>query len=308
MQLNVYSRATMQAELTKEQIRARWGSGDFCLFRINLINEAFRLYYVYRKRIEQVSAQDYATYWAMLDQLEDAATSGWGISGVDDLDDAFEHLIANHGCWTDEKTLHYWGSKLPSVYNWTVFNAPAAGANFLAALNDKLRELAQLTVQFQLEARSARAPEAKMRKLGELGRKIVALAWLLPVPPAQARQEPASLYEELVGACDAFNRAIQHMDAAGIELRTWIKELARVTDWLTRADQAAQAMVAARRAGLPQHLAYAWGALTAAVSAVPVLGDFYGQVVAGAPGLMEWMQRTVEQHHRRLELAAAGRL
>ncbi|MGB9604253.1 MAG: hypothetical protein ACP5U2_11715 [Bryobacteraceae bacterium] len=107
MQDNEYSNGNVQAVLTPEQTRASWGRGDYSGARIQLINEAFRLFYRYRTRIERVSHKDWDTYWAMLRELEDAGDTGWGL-GVQDLDNAFRHLTANNGNWTDETTRAYW--------------------------------------------------------------------------------------------------------------------------------------------------------------------------------------------------------
>ncbi len=308
MKPNDYSNGIRQALLTREQIRASWGRGDHSGQRILLINEAFRLFYRYRRRIEQVSAKDFRTYWAMLKELEDAGDTGWGLFGVQDLDEAFQHLIANNGTWTDENTTHYWGSNAPSVYPCTVFDAPAAGANFLTALNRKLGRLQELTVKYRTAAQSAEQPEAKLRRLRELGQDMAALAWLLPVPQPAGGAETCTPYEKLIEACEAFNKAVEYLNAAGVELRASLQVIAKVTDWLTKADQAAQAMVAVRRAGLPQNVSYMWSALVAAVSFVPVLGEFYAKALVGAPGLVEWMKTTVWEYERRIQLAEAGRL
>ncbi len=91
-----------------------------------------------------------------------------------------------------------------------------------------------------------------------------------------------------------------------VEFRRSLKAVFKVTDWLTRGDQALQAFVEARRARLPANVAAFWSALTLAITFVPVLEDFWGQIVAQAPGLAAWMRHTMEERHWRLERAAAG--
>jgi hypothetical protein len=47
--------------------------------------------------------------------------------------------------------------------------------------------------------------------------------------------------------------------------------------------------------------------MAVALALVPVLGDFYGKIITGAPELVSWMSSTLGQHQRRIERAKAGR-
>lgn len=47
--------------------------------------------------------------------------------------------------------------------------------------------------------------------------------------------------------------------------------------------------------------------MAVALGLVPVLGDFYGRIITGAPELVNWMRSALEQHQRRIERAKAGR-
>jgi hypothetical protein len=87
MEPNYYSEGETRAYLSPDQIKASWYQGDHRGARRDCLNEAFRLYYIYRNRIEQVARRHWDTYWAMLRELEDAGDAGWG-PGVSDLDDA----------------------------------------------------------------------------------------------------------------------------------------------------------------------------------------------------------------------------
>ncbi len=184
MQPNIYSEGAQQASLSRDQIQAGWGRGDGAGARIRVLNEAFRLYHRYRNRIERLARRDWGTSWAMLRELEDAGDTGWD-SGVQDLDDAFQHLIKNSGQWTDQSSRAYWGLNEPSVYRVQVLDAPAAAANFLAAVNGKLKRLGDLAAEFRYTAQALLDPDVKLRKLRDIVNRAAALGWLAPAPPAQ---------------------------------------------------------------------------------------------------------------------------
>ncbi|MGB9604254.1 MAG: hypothetical protein ACPL88_00060, partial [Bryobacteraceae bacterium] len=164
-----------------------------------------------------------------------------------------------------------------------MFDAPASGANFLTALNGKLSRLQGLAAEYRMAAQSVEEPEVKLRRLRDLSRQMNALSWLVPVPPATGGQEAPTLYESLIEAWEWMNKAVEGLEALGVELRRSLRTIIKVTGWLTKADQAAQTMLKARRAGLPSSAVGAWGGLALALSLVPVLGEAYGRIVTEAP-------------------------
>jgi len=306
---NYYSEGQVRACLGKEQIKASWGRGEHCGERIQCINEAFRLFYIYRNRIEQVSSQDFNTYWAMLRELEDAGDTGWG-SGVRDLDDAFQHLIANNGHWADENTRMYSGLNEPSVYRRQVFDAPLAAANFLDALNDKLKKLQQLRTQLEQAARSVQDEVAKAKRLCKIIRQANALAWLGPVAQGATEAEPG-WYEQMLPWLESFTSAMEVIEVfeEAELIRIWpsVKAAWKVTDWLIlRPDAGLQSYSSARQAGMGEKLARAWGALAVLVTLLPVLDDFYGTIIQQSPALIGGIGARFEERQRLLDRAAAG--
>src|SRR5262245_19603798 len=91
-----YWLGTQKAELAYTDVLASWGTGPHCSNKVDMANFAFLKYYEARTNIN--SCSDVLHAKAMRGELEDAATSGWGL-GVQDLDDAFEHLATNSGKW-----------------------------------------------------------------------------------------------------------------------------------------------------------------------------------------------------------------
>jgi len=76
----------------------------------------------------------------MKEDLDDAATEGFGM-GVSDLQEAFEHLAANDGRWTDTNRKYYQGElgRVTSMGN--TCETAACAANFLDAYEERLKEM-----------------------------------------------------------------------------------------------------------------------------------------------------------------------
>lgn len=300
MQANAYSNGTVCASVDQDRIKASWGRGDGCGARIESLNKAFRLFYVFRNRIEQVAKRDIEAWLAMLRQLEDAGDTGWG-RGVWDLDDAFRHLLETGGTWTDENTRPYWGLRQPSVYYAQVLGAPAAAANFLTALNGKLDKLRNLHNQYLRAVRSADPPRSKLQQIKLVADQANALSWLLP-----EELTPEDWYNLVSNVMEALDKAIDLFHLPLGNLQPWLERLGKITDWLGEADKAVQVFVEGRKAGMPPGLAAGWSALGTVLTHVPWLGSFYGEIVNQTPGLVGNMRRLAQERQRRLDRAAAG--
>lgn len=288
MELNIYSSGTTLAEVSQTTIDASWahepGAGD----RIRTLNAAFKIFHRCRQHIEQVSHFDWNASWRMWKELEDAGDSGYG-TGVQDLDDAFRHLIANQGRWKDENTKAYWGHCFPSVYPYSVVNAPAAAANFLSAVNSKLAKLQQIAGAHQAarlraeaanNARDWRSLAAALEDVKSAADSAEPFLWILP-----EQITTADWYESLSGILEVIDTAIDVLNQARDGLSTY---------------------AAARQAGLNAPAAAAWSAVGQAVSYLPVLGDFYAEIVRQSPALIASMRTLFETAHRKWERAAAG--
>ena len=288
MESNLYSNGQQQAEVTQAGIDAAWGHGDNCGDRIKVLNAAFRRYYRYRQRIEQVSRIDWDASWSMWKELEDAGDTGWG-SGVQDLDDAFRHLIENGGRWKDDGVKHYWGICQPSVYRLQVFDAPRAASNFLSAVNAKLAKLSELAADHQVAQSRAVAGNASrnwemtrdaLQDVKDVAEKVKPFLWILP-----KQVTTAEWYEHLGNILGAVDKAI---------------------DILFKADSGLQTYVAGRQAGMGSGAAAAWAGLGQVLSYLPVLGSFYAEIVNQTPGLVASVRSRFENAHRTWERAASG--
>jgi hypothetical protein len=292
MEPNYYSEGETRAYLSPDQIKASWYQGDHRGARRDCLNEAFRLYYIYRNRIEQVARRHWDTYWAMLRELEDAGDAGWG-PGVSDLDDASRHLIAQNDHWTDGAVKAYWGLNRPSVYENEVYDAPLAAANFLSALNRKLKRLEELQTEFQQIARSLEDDLAKAKKLCKIIRQAIPLAWLGPVDP-NVTQAESGWYEQMLPWLDNFNSAMEVIEvlreADLIRIPASVRAVWKGADWFVlRPDAVLQTYSSAKRAGMDESLARAWGALALLITFLPVLDNFYGTIIQQSPALIHGM-------------------
>ena len=94
-----YKRGILLAEIpSRARIRAEirdW-------FPIDLLAECFRDYYASADRIARLGGHQQLA-WR---KLRECAEAGWG-AGVQDLDDAFDHLERNTGFWQDNNTDRY---------------------------------------------------------------------------------------------------------------------------------------------------------------------------------------------------------
>lgn len=267
-----------QAQLTSDQVTASWGrrgvahSGT----AITFVNRAFELYYQAHQRIE--SCPDGRQRQRMLEELHDAGRSGWG-RGVDDLEEAFQHLDGNGGRWTDEATWNYYGGR-NKVYQIMLVTAPTSIVNFMNAVDSRMERLREAAERFHRQAQQVNQAERANRweqvgqgleQIGAWGGRAEPFMWM--APSVQAR----------VGQTVSFAGALSNLHAG---LTTYGNAI---------------------RAGMPPTAATALAGLRAALGWVPVLGDFYGRAVELIPGLAVWYRRLHEDYTRRVDRAAAGR-
>src|SRR5260221_1076328 len=104
MAINKYWTGQQQAKiLTIASISAAWGRGDGAANRFRMLNGAFEIYYILKTSIANCPDSDLREL--MTKELDDAGEAGWG-TGVNDMDDAFQHWI-QPGNWTDNNQGNY---------------------------------------------------------------------------------------------------------------------------------------------------------------------------------------------------------
>ncbi len=174
--------------------------------------------------------------------------------------------------------------------------------DFLTAVNGKLGRLAGLLVSHCGVAQRPGDADLKLRELRQIAAEAQTLAWIV-----SSDQVPEDLCVVLIEALGKLNEAVEVLDALDAEFRRSVRTVLKVTDWLSRADEAARTFVSARQAGTNPRVAAAWAVLGQAVSLVPVLGKFYSEMVNQTPGLVAGIRRLSDGRFRRADRASSGR-
>ena len=136
---------------------------------------------------------------------------------MQDLDDAFEHLIANNGRWTDSHTSNYGGpGKIFKPANM-ILEAPTAAVNFLNSVDDKMKTLREAIAQFNNQAQQvAQAQQANdwakaskaLKGIKDYGGKAKYLLWWAPKSKMVVERASsfAGILGEFTSALDLYER------------------------------------------------------------------------------------------------------
>lgn len=275
---NDYWLGARQASLERSQISAPWGApgAAYSGRSIALANRAFEIYYQSHQRIS--ACTDVSHQNKMFRSLYDAARAGWGL-GVDDLEEAFQHLTANGGRWTDSATRNYYGGP-QKVFPGALTEGPVSCVNFLNAVDSKMTELKGILDRYRTQVQNLNQAQQRddWRTVGTV---------LTEVKNWGERAQPflwwAPNVEQRLGSAVTFVGALSNIQSG---LTTYANSIG---------------------AGFDTRTAAAIGALRTAVGWVPVLGDFYGGAIDMIPGLATWFRGLVQDYCRRIDAAAAGR-
>ncbi len=278
---NDYWFGNKQASLTREQIEASWGHGDHSGARIQFVNKAFEIFYRARRNIQSIRVcGDYELAARMESDLEDAATEGWSLFGVGDLEAAFEHLVKNGGRWTDEDTGYYYGGE-SKVFPHGFVKAPISAVNFMNAVDKRIQIMSNIAQQHESQTDLAvgAAETEQWTRLDQVLDTIAKLA---------EKVEPVLWIGELEGA------------------PVWLSKTRKFTEAVTAINDALSFYRAGIGAGFRPGTAAPIAALRGALNYLPVLGSYYGMALDLVPRLRGWFRGVMEGRHRRLELAASG--
>ena len=267
-----------QATLQRDQVRADWGrpGTEHSGTAIALANRAFEVYYTARRNINACTDSSHKN--AMLQKLEEAGRSGWGI-GVNDLEESFEHLERNQGIWTDGSTSNYFGGP-NKIFPNALVTGPQGPVNFLKAVDANVEELRRILDRFNQQTQQLAQAQQNdnWTRIGDItgeiqtwGERAKPFLWWAPNA------------EQRLGQVVSFAGALSNMHTA---LTTYTNS---------------------RSAGFDSRTSAAIAALRTAVGWVPVLGEFYGRAVDLIPGLATWFRGLVQDRGRRIDAAAAGR-
>jgi len=242
---------------------------------IALANRAFEIYYQAHHRISACAEANHRT--SMTNSLHEAARTGWGL-GVDDLEEAFQHLDLNGGRWTDSATKSYFGSP-QKVFQGALTTGPVSCVNFLDAVDSRMTELMGILEHYQTQIQSLDQAQQDdnwetvgtvLTQIKDWGERAAPFLWWAPN------------VQQKVGTAVTFTGALSNIHDG---LTTYANSIG---------------------AGFDTRTAAAIGALRTAVGWVPVLGGFYGAAIDMIPGLATWFRNLVDERCRRLNAAAEG--
>jgi hypothetical protein len=250
---NPYLYGRQQAILATDDVDAKWKSEPRALEFLNL---SFELYYNAYNAVEATGDD------GMRRSLRKAVNTGnWtvvtGWGKLDKLSEGFDHLEKNNGRWTDENTWNYNGG--PGRIGGNVFaTVPLCAANFLEAVNDAMETLRAALGSFAegLGKLKEGQDDSNWKKTGEgleavekWGGRAKPLLWVAP--------ETLAKY--------------------GDQLLEWNGKILKVHGLASKFMTAAasnQPVPELLLAGLGEVLSYA-----------PMIGGFYGKIVAEIPGM-----------------------
>ena len=284
MGTTAYWNGAKKAHLTKHQVRAAWGSGDWSLEAIGLCNRAFEIYYTSVQRINKITNRRHQDQ--MLKELTAAGNAGrnwklWRILGNRnywvnepyDLASAFKHIVKNRGYWVSNKTWWYNGGK-KKVHPYYVRFLPVSIVNYLNAVDKRMAILVQMAQELRKQMLDLISAEQSKRwepigmVLGQIksgAERAAPFLWL--APNQQTRAEKTA---------------------------TFFNVLSSIQSGMT-------AFAQAKDAGFGNAASAAIGTMRAAMGWVPVLGDFYGAAIDMIPGLAKGFKALLKQRCDRID-------
>lgn len=264
-------------QLSPSEIDADWARGEHSGEAISLLNKAFDVFYQARRGIAACPDSDMA--YAMTQELEDAATTGCGIGGPDDLKEAFQHVEKNNHRWTDNATRNYYGGTDKLYSQNLCVTAPKAAVKFLDAMEAKLTKLKDYA--------------------GDLGKQAVVLR--------QATQGSTEQW-----SWEQIGKALKEIESKGGKAKKFLfwapssvtGPLGQVVDFVSvlgkvhdGATYAADIYAVYRHKGTGEVVSHiALDAAIYAVGYVPILGSFYAQALRMIPAFKTWMEGQIERH------------
>ncbi len=269
---NSYWKGIKQAKLTRSQITASWAMQgvDHSETRINFVNRVFYIYYQSMANIRSFSDENHKRI--MLKELEDAATTGWG-TGIDDLEEAFEHLCKTNGLWTDDDTKNYYGGPNKVFNRPLITDVPTSIVNFADAVDSKMEKLSSVLEDYKKQVQDLEQSYhgKRWKNLGTALKAVkkggeVVKPFLWFAPPVETRLGQVVTFTKVLS--NIHKGLTTYSDATGAHMRD---------------------------------IAPLLGVIRTTLGWVPVLGNFYGKAVEIMPGLVTNFRTLIEQRVRRLD-------
>ena len=261
---------------------------------LEAMNNAFRIFYNARKLISCVS--DTKAKMAMTADLDDVGETGWG-AGVNDLEEAFQHVATNGGKWKDTNVSTVgWAcqDKIGGFHKNALIayvRIPISLENFLEALNAKAATLnTELTT---LRQHSSTVVDKVMTGIGDQALPTVG------TPEWAALGDGLKLVDRAQTVIKPLLWLAAVNDDPAIEFTD--KWLGRTLGAIGKVRGAVVNFDSATQAGLGAGQSVAFSAIAEGLSYIPVLGAYYQEAFQLIPGVMVGMTNIVQ---RRDALAA----
>jgi hypothetical protein len=255
---------------------------------------AFDLYYQGIKSAQEIA--DGKLRNANIADLREAAETGWG-AGVSDLREGYYHFAASGGRWKDGNRKDYWGGVNGVLCKFLghghTYTSQAA-ANFLAAIDEKVKEAASKADE---HARNAEQMTALLQNpaWNQVGSK----QW----------EKVGEYLEKIQSGSEWLGRALWLIPPQG-ELGEAVSNVAEVGDSFIGAAADIRAAVStfdnAQRAGFGTGSSLLLAALEKGMGKVPVIGAVYAQAIALIPSIAAGFQAIAERQKNQLILARIG--
>jgi len=300
---NEYWNGSKHAYLKKDDVSANWINASYGNRGLHATNKAFCIWYHARKTTNAANS------FEMSKTLEDCGYTGWG-RGVDDLDEAFKHLIKNNGKWTDNTSgsFMYNGHCGDYMATGNGINVPhdaipPSCRNFLTAVDDMTPKLQKVMQEYQRLLSAIQTIKLKpdspksdwerlkdnMETIKKSAEEVSRYLWLAPptlqtfLPYTTPRRVMINRLSDVTDKLTMrTNQTVKFLDVVG-----------NLHDSLTLYVQATQAFNSDKRIGL------AFAGLSYALTYIPVLGSFYGEIVKRIPGLVVNWKNFVTEYTRK---------
>jgi hypothetical protein len=257
-----------QASLEAADVDAAWKSEPRALA---LLNKAFEIYYDACNSIKQVDDVEMRQKLAL--SLDKAAKYWYplysGFGKVNTLVGAFEHLDKNSGRWTDNNTGSYNGGV--GGTGW-VQNVPSCAASFLRAVDENIETLRECLENFAhgLSQMKEGEDNSAWEKVGKglegvekYGKYVKPLLWLAP----------------------------ETLKKGGETVLEWDEKIAKVHGYAGKL-----MTIGASNRPLDDFIIIG---LTEVLNYAPVIGGFYGKIVAEIPGFARQMEEFADSYWAR---------
>jgi hypothetical protein len=335
--MNRYWVATDKALIPDlSSVSAAWSRGEYCGNRLRMLNGAFEIYYLLRTSIYRCT--DSALRTAMLGELDDAGSKGWGL-GVQDMDDAFQHWL-KPGNWTDNNTDDYFqahgvfGAQVPSIagakFCWglptNLMTGPAAAVHFFESLDKRLKKLSDaigshnsevVNLRKAIETKNGKGTGEALHKIADIAKVAKLFLFLAPKPndsfltdvftggtgsvSGGTLSDPLNRFTDL-NTPSPFSGKPKPADSQPSVGPAGATAIISFTQTVIDLDTFLRVHEGSLRTGIfDNRTSTEFAFLAVALGKVPILGSFYAQMVRSLPGFFIGMRDMFEEHYRNID-------